>query len=142
MLHQALLRAGEREVSVEDIENWLEENDSDHDYQVFSTEETEESVLDSDQPGESKSNDSEDKLVVRQKMSQVRDCIDTLVQYVDATNDRDIKGSYEHLCTLRDLIIRQQYQGGKQLKLDSFFKPKPASTVSHPISSDSPPLAP
>ena len=58
-------------------------------------------------------------------MSQVRDCIDTLIQYVDATNDRDIQCFYEHR-TLRELITRQQYQHGKQLKLDPFFKPKPA----------------
>ena len=42
-------------------------------------------------------------------MSKVRDCIDTLIQFADATNDRDIQGFYEHLCTLRELIIRQQY---------------------------------
>ena len=65
--------------------------------------------------------DSEDKVVVRQKMSQVPDCINTLIQYVDVTNYRDIQGFYEHLHTLRELIIRQQYQRGKQLKLDSFF---------------------
>ena len=75
-------------------------------------------------------------------MSQERYSIVTLIQHVDATNDRDIQGFCEHLHTLRELIIRQQYQRGKQLKLDSFFKPKPASTVSQPTSPDSPPLAP
>ena len=35
----------EREVSVEDVENWLEENDSHPGYQVLSTEEIAESVL-------------------------------------------------------------------------------------------------
>ena len=33
-------------------------------------------------------------------MSQVRDCIDTLILYVGVTNDRDIQGFYEHLRTL------------------------------------------
>ena len=39
-------------------------------------------------------------MVVRPEMSQVQDCIDTLIQYVDVTNDRDIQGFYEHLRTL------------------------------------------
>ena len=120
----------------------MEENDSDPGYQVFSTEEIAESALACDQAGESSSSDSEDEVVVRPIMSQVRDCIDTLIQNGDETNDRDIQGFYEHLRTLRELIIRQRYQRGKQLKLDSFFKSKPASTVSQPIRLDSPPLAP
>ena len=82
----------------------------------------------------SSSSESKDEMVLIPKLSQVRDSIDTLIQYVDETNDRDIQGFYEHLHTLREPIIRQQHQSGEQLKLDSFFKPKPASTVSQPIS--------
>ena len=37
--HQSLLRAGEREVSVDDVEIWLDENNSDPGYQVLSTDE-------------------------------------------------------------------------------------------------------
>ena len=61
--HQTLLCAGEREVCVEDVENLLEENDSDPGYQVLSTEEIAESALAGDQPGESSSSDSEDEVV-------------------------------------------------------------------------------
>ena len=57
--HQTLLCAGGSEVSVKDVENWLEENDSDPGYQVLSTEEIAESVLAGYQPGESSSSDSE-----------------------------------------------------------------------------------
>ena len=62
--HQALLRAGEEEVSLEGAENWFGENDSEPGYQVLSTEEITESVLAGDQPGESSSSDSEDEVVV------------------------------------------------------------------------------
>ena len=64
-LHQNLLCAGEREVSFEDAEIWLEENDSEPGYQVHSTEEIVESVLAADQSEESCSSDSEDEVVVR-----------------------------------------------------------------------------
>ena len=57
------------------------------------------SVLAGDQSEESSSSDTRDEMVVRPKTSQVRDCIDTLIQYVDATNDLDIQGFYEHLRT-------------------------------------------
>ena len=72
---------------------------------------------------------------------KVRDCIDTLMQYVDATYHRDIQSFHEQLSTLKWLFIRQQYQRGLQIMLDSFFKPKPASTVTQPIILASPPLA-
>ena len=32
-------------------------------------------------------------------MSQVPDCIDTVIQYVDMTNDREFEDFYEHLRT-------------------------------------------
>ena len=57
-------RAAEIEVSVEDVENWLEENDSDPGYQVLSTDEIAESVLADDQPGVSSSSDTGDEMVV------------------------------------------------------------------------------
>ena len=85
------LRAGERDSSFEDDVNWLDENDSNPDYQVRTTEEIAESVLLGAQPGESSISDSEDEVVVRRKMSQVRDCIDTPIQYVDATIDSKFK---------------------------------------------------
>ena len=91
--------AGEREVSVEDVENWLEENDSDLGYKVLSTEEIVESVLAGDQPGESSRRDSEDEVVARPRMSPERDCNVTLIQHVDVTNDCDIQSFYEHLRT-------------------------------------------
>ena len=68
-IHQTLLRPGEKEVSVEDVENWLEENDSELGYQVLSTDEIAESVLGGEQPGESSSSDSEEEVMVRPKVS-------------------------------------------------------------------------
>ena len=76
-------------------------------------------------------------MVVRPKMAQVHDSIDLLLKYVDVTASWEIQGHY-HL-SHRELIIRDQYQNGKQLKLDSFFKPTPVAHESNP---DSPPTPP
>ena len=44
-----------------------------------------------DQPGESGSSDLEDEVVVRKKCIKC-EIVLTLIQYVEATNDRDILG--------------------------------------------------
>ena len=68
--------------------------------------------------------------MVRPKMAEVRDSI-------DVTSNREIQGNYHHLRTLRELIIREQYQSRKQLKLDSIFKP-----IAHESNPGSPPTPP
>ena len=73
-------------------------------------------------------------------MAEVCELIDTILKYVDVTSNREIQGYYHHLCTLRELIIPEQYQGGKQLKLDSFFKPVPHEN--NPDSTTAPPPSP
>ncbi|KAK3886656.1 hypothetical protein Pcinc_009210 [Petrolisthes cinctipes] len=67
--HQSLLSAGERGVSLEDVENWLEDNDADPGYQVLSTEEIAEAVLVGKQSGESSSSDEEEEVAIKPKMS-------------------------------------------------------------------------
>ena len=120
--HQIFLRTGETDVTVEDVENWLDDNDANPGYQVLSLGEIADSVVNE---SNSSSSESEEEVVVRSKMAEVRDSIDTLLKYVDVTANQKIQGYYHCLHTLRELTIRKQYQSGKQLKLDSFFKPTP-----------------
>ncbi|XP_062854201.1 tigger transposable element-derived protein 7-like [Trichomycterus rosablanca] len=116
--HQVLLCAGEKDVTFEDVENWLEDNDADPGYQMLSTEEIADAVLtDKDAVGDS-STDEEEEVVLGPKMSAVRESLDILISYVDCTDNREIQGYYGHLHKLRELVIRDQYQRGKQLKLD------------------------
>ena len=53
------------------------------------------------------------------KADNVRD--DTLIAYVDGTDNFEIQDYYEDLPALIDLGICKQYDRGKQLKLDTFF---------------------
>ena len=62
------------QVNDKDVENWLEESDSDPGYEVLSSKELSESELAGDQPGESGSSDSEDVMVVRKNVSNARFC--------------------------------------------------------------------
>ncbi|KAG7159808.1 Tigger transposable element-derived protein 7-like 58, partial [Homarus americanus] len=59
--------------------------------------------------------------------------LDNVLTYIDSTSNPQIHHYYEHLRTLRELIIREQYNAWKQLKLDSSFKPvNRASPASQP----------
>ena len=110
--HKMMVRTGETDVTAEYVQDWLEENDADPWYQVLSMEEIAKTVLHGDQSDSS--SDLEEEVVVRPRIADVRDSIDTLIQFVDVTDNREISAYYKHLCTLRELIICEQYSKRKQ----------------------------
>ena len=91
---------------------------------------------------EESSSESEDEVVPRPKMAHVRESTDTLLQFVDCVDDKQIQGYYHHLRTLRELIIRHQYKGLKQIRLGKFIKPVPTSQPDSPPPSSQPPSSP
>ena len=102
-----LNRGGENTVSVDDVEEWFDDNDADPGYQVLSCEEIAEAVL----GGESSEEEEEEIVVERPKMVDVRHYIDELIKY-------------EVLRSFRETIIRNQHDNVKQLKIDSFLQQK------------------
>jgi hypothetical protein len=44
-------------------------------------------------------------------------------RYVDCSTNQKLQGYYEHLRTVREILINEQQQRSVQTKLDSFFKP-------------------
>ena len=111
--HQIFLRSGETEVTVEDVENWFDDNDANPGYQVLSLGEIAKSVV-NESDCSSSSSEWEEEVVIRPKMAEVSESMDTLLKYVDVTSNREIQGYYHHLRTLRELTIREPYQSGKQ----------------------------
>lgn len=51
--------------------------------------------------------------MTRLTVSEVRQSLDMFIAHVDGTDDHEIHG-YEHLCSLRELVIHEQYNKGKQ----------------------------
>ena len=127
--HRVFQVWGEREVLLEDVENWLDDSDADPGHQVMTIDEIAEPVQD-----ESNS-ESEEEVITRPKMAHVRESFDVLLNFVYVAEDEQIQGYYHHLRTLRELIIRHQYKGLKQIRLDKFFT-SPSSSLSE---SESPP---
>ena len=75
-------------------------------------------------------------------MAHVRESIDTHLQFVDGVDDKQIQGYYYHLRTLRELIIRHQYKGLEQIRLNKFFTPASSSQPGSAPPSSQPPVSP
>ena len=141
--HRVFQVCGEWEVSLEDVENRLDDSDADPGHQVMTIDEIADSVTDEPVQDENNS-ESEEEVVTRSKMAHVCESIDTLLNFVDVAEDKQIQGYYHHLRTLRELIIRYQYKVLKQIRLDKFFTP-PSSSLPEsesPPPSSQPPVSP
>ncbi|KAG7176917.1 Tigger transposable element-derived protein 7-like 5, partial [Homarus americanus] len=136
--HCILQRAGENDVTEDDIRNWLEDTEGDPRYQVLTEEEIADEVL-----------------VVKMKKttnhcprnpnSVIRESTDNVISYIELSAETDdVQHYYQHIRAIRELIIQRQHHQGKQLKLDSFFKPvrpNPAAAVEPADDIDDPPAA-
>ena len=119
------------------MENWLEENDADRGHLILSIGKIADIVTEEARPESSSSESEEEEVVPRPTMAHVRESIDTLPQYINGIKNKQIKGYYYHLRTLRELIIRDQYTNLMQIRLDKFIKP--ASQPDSPPPSSRPP---
>ncbi|KAG7176150.1 Tigger transposable element-derived protein 7-like 71 [Homarus americanus] len=94
-----------------------------------------------------KNEDEEDDepLPKKPKLSVIRESIDNVILYIELSAETDdVQHYYQHIRAFRELIIQKQHQQGKQLKLDSFFKPvhpNPAAAVKPADDIDDPPAA-
>ena len=80
--HRVFQACREWEVSLDDVENWLDDSDADPGHQVMTIDEIADSVT--EEPVEDgSSSESEEEVVARPKMAHVRESIDTLLQFVD-----------------------------------------------------------
>ncbi|KAG7154916.1 Tigger transposable element-derived protein 7-like 61 [Homarus americanus] len=109
--HRILQRAGENDVTEDDIRNWLENTEGDPGYQVLTKEEIADEVL----VGDSRDSEDEedDEPLPKPKLSVIREFIDNVISYIELSAETDVQM----------FNITKQHQQGKQLKLDSFFKP-------------------
>jgi hypothetical protein len=46
-----------------------------------------------------------------------------LIKYVVSSTNRELQACYEHLRTVREILIKEQQQRSVQTELNSFFKP-------------------
>lgn len=116
--HCILQRAGETEVTEDDVSTWLEDTEGDPGYKVLPEDEIVNEVLIGDNRDNS---DDDDKKTVdnKPKLSTVRDSIDTIISYIDLSSQPDVQPYYEHFKAFREIIVKKQHQQGKQMKRDN-----------------------
>jgi hypothetical protein len=83
-----LMAAEERDVTLEDVETWLEESGGDTGYQVLTPEEITFEILVWDK--EDDVSDEEEVPRKKPKMSDVREWIDNLINYVDKSDNKRV----------------------------------------------------
>ena len=117
LLHQA----GEKNVTLDDVRDWMDENETDPGYEAFTTEQIAAQVVDG---GKKDSSDDEEIQVKKIKLSTLRTYVDVLMDYTEYSKIEEANPYYGSLCMFREIIIREQHIGGKQLKLSNFFAPR------------------
>ena len=110
--YQIFLCTGETDITIENVESWFDNKGADPGYQVLLLAEIARYVV-NESDSSSSSESEEEVVVVRPKMDEVHDSIATFLKYVDVTANQEVQGYYQH-CTLRELIIHEQHQSGKQ----------------------------
>ena len=115
-------RAGE-EVSLEDVRERLSKTEGDPGHHVMTDEEIAEDVLKGDTIEEEEEDGGKESDVRIPKLSKVRGALDSIITYIDLIADEESTQYYFHFRAFRDMIIKKQHKGGKQLKIHSFFKP-------------------
>jgi hypothetical protein len=64
------------------------------------------------------------EFTIRKKLlSSARDGIDAVISYVDSSTNKKLREYYEHLKTVREILIEEQRQMSVQTKCGGFFKP-------------------
>jgi hypothetical protein len=61
--------------------------------------------------------------IKKKLLSSAKDGIDAVINYVDSSTNQKWQEYYEHLGTVREILIKDQQPRSVQIKPDSFFKP-------------------
>ena len=117
-IHRLLLHGRERGLSVGDIRDWLKEQQNNPGFQVITKNEIVAFVTN---PKEKNSSEDEDEVLVKKvKLSTLRIYIDALVDYTIYSTIPETTSNYGSLRMLREIIIKESHQVGRQTKVTNF----------------------
>ena len=123
--YELLRKAGE-DVTREDVQNWMDDSDTDPGYEVLTPDEIAAQVSQQD-ADEEEEEDAEDEVPYKKvKLATLRNHCDELLDYTEYSKLKEVSSFYSSLHMLREAIIREQHTApGRQSKIDSFFAPRP-----------------
>lgn len=122
---ETLQRGGEEEVLLEDVETWLEEDEDDPGFHLLTEEEIVGSVTEKEDSSEDEEEDlqEEDNTQATIKVSEVKDHLNFVIEYVEQSKNENVFAYYEHLRHLRQLLTNEINNKQTQQKINTFFKP-------------------
>jgi hypothetical protein len=112
-------KEGWDDVSESNVEQWLDSDDGEPDYQILSQEI--ESVL--------QAKEEDDDVVEEEsasscpELSVIRNLMGDVISYIGVSSDLELLACYGHLRQFYSSIIKKQHASRKQMKIDSFFQP-------------------
>jgi hypothetical protein len=65
----------------------------------------------------------QESTIKKKLLSSTRDGIGPVINYVDSSTNQKLQEYYEHLRTVKGILIKEQQQRSVQTELDSFYKP-------------------
>ena len=123
---ELLRKAGEKDVTRADVQNWMDDGDADPGYEMLTPAEIAAQVSQQDADKEEEE-DAEDEFPYKKvKLATLRQHCDELLDYTEYSKLKEAANFYSTLRMLRETIIREQHTvTGRQTKIDSFFAPRP-----------------
>jgi hypothetical protein len=107
----------------ENTNDWLELGEGDSGGQLLTEEGISADVI-KDFTMEEESDNELDELQespIKNKLSSARDGIDAVIKYVDSSTSTKLQECYEHLRTVREILIKEQQQRYVYTKIDTSF---------------------
>ena len=123
------------------MEEWLARDEGDPGHQMLSEDQIIAQVQ--EEENDDDSDEDEETGPLAPSLAHVRQCCDSILQYIEITNHPHYLLLYSHFREFRNSIAQLQYQG-RQTKIDSFFRPRSrlepeeAVVVDIPVSSPAP----
>jgi hypothetical protein len=112
--------AGETETTQENIQDLLELDEGDPGFHLLTEEEIVADVIKDSAMEEESDNEPhelQESTVKKKLLSSERDNIDAIINYVDSSTNEKWQEYYEHLRTVREILIKEQQQRSVQTKL-------------------------
>jgi hypothetical protein len=118
--------AGEIETTQENIRYWLELDEGDPGFQLLTEEAVAADVIMDSAKEEASDNEVgelQESTITKKLLSSARDGIDAVINYVDSPTTQKLQEYYEHLRTVREILIKEEQLMSIHINLDSSFKP-------------------
>ena len=99
-----------------------EKDEGDPEFQQLTEEKIASSVVMASALEEGSDNELHEFTIKKKLLSCARNSVDAVISYVGSSTNRELQAYFEHLSTVREILIKGQQQMSVHAKLDGFLK--------------------